>query len=111
MATRLSARSLALLSMLRKPCVTYACVRSANPEWRLGGHHSTVKWQNQFQNRGWTAEQIGEAIQSRKQFPAINKQNPANAATRYVHPQTGRSVVVDKITNEVLHVGGDGFQY
>jgi hypothetical protein len=36
---------------------------------------------------------------------------PANGATRYVNPTTGRSVVIDNVTQEVLHVGGDGFLY
>jgi hypothetical protein len=37
--------------------------------------------------------------------------NEGNTATRYVHPETGRSVVVDDETKEVIHVGGDGFKY
>jgi hypothetical protein len=78
--------------------------------------------------RGWTPQQITEAIQNGQQFPAVNNVNPGNAATRYVHPTTGRSVVVDNTTRyvhpttgrsvvvdnttqEVIHVGGDGFVY
>jgi hypothetical protein len=61
--------------------------------------------------RGWTNDQISEAIQRGAKFPATNLVNPTNAATRYVHPTTGRSVVVDDITGEVIHVGGDGFLY
>jgi hypothetical protein len=37
--------------------------------------------------------------------------NKGNAATRYVHPETGRSVVVDDETREVIHVGGAAFKY
>ena len=37
--------------------------------------------------------------------------NKSNSATRYVHPTTGKSVVVDDVTREVLHVGGPGFKY
>jgi hypothetical protein len=61
--------------------------------------------------RGWTSDQITEAIQSGSTFPATNHVNPSNAATRYVHPTTGRSVVVDDVTGEVIHVGGDGSVY
>lgn len=61
--------------------------------------------------RGWTPEQITEAIRNGQQFPAVNNVNPSNAATRYVHPTTKRSVVVDNVKNEVIHVGGDGFVY
>ena len=64
-----------------------------------------------MQQRGWTTNQITEAIHNGQQFPAVNTVNPANAATRYVHPTTGRSVVVDNVTGEVIHVGGDGFVY
>jgi hypothetical protein len=62
-------------------------------------------------SRGWTSDQITEAIASGDQFPATNLVNPGNPATRYVHPTTGRSVVVDNATAEVIHVGGDGFKY
>jgi hypothetical protein len=64
-----------------------------------------------MQQRGWTVAQIDEAIQNGQQFPASNLVNPANAATRYVHPTTGRSVVIDHVTWEVIHVGADGFVY
>jgi hypothetical protein len=61
--------------------------------------------------RGWTPQMISDAIQNGQQFPAVNNVNPGNAATRYVHATTGRSVVVDNVTAEVIHVGGDGFVY
>jgi hypothetical protein len=37
--------------------------------------------------------------------------NKGNVATTYVHPETGRSVVVEDETSEVIHVGGDAFKY
>jgi hypothetical protein len=61
--------------------------------------------------RGWTPDQITEAIQKGESFHAENLVNKGNTATRYVHPQTGRSVVLDNITREVLQVGGDGFLF
>ena len=79
--------------------------------WRLGAGRSPAKWASQMAKRGWTSEQITEAIESGAQHPAENRPNPGNPATRYVHPKTGRSVVVDDVTNEVIHVGGDGFKY
>ncbi len=60
--------------------------------------------------RGWTPEQIINAIRSGQQLPAINRAT-GNAAVRYICPKTGQSVVVDTVTNEVIHVGGPGFQY
>jgi predicted RNA binding protein YcfA (HicA-like mRNA interferase family) len=61
----------------------------------------------QMARRGWTEAQIVEALQTLG-IPARGKKGPA---TRYVHPRTGRSVVVDDATGEVFHVGGDGFEY
>lgn len=83
----------------------------SRPNWKLGSNHTAQQWQNKMQKRGWTPDQITEAIQNGKRFPAVNHISPANGATRYVHPATGRSVVVDNVTEEVIHVGGDGFVY
>lgn len=84
---------------------------SGRPSWRFGSNHSAQQWQNKMAQRGWTPQLISEAIQNGQQFPAVNHVNPGNAATRYVHPTTSRSVVVDNVTGEVIHVGGDGFVY
>lgn len=79
--------------------------------WRLGSGKSAEKWARQLERRGWTQGQITDALARGKSFSAPNRLNPANGATRYVHPETGRSVVVDNVTREVIHVGGDGFKY
>ncbi len=84
---------------------------SGQPNWRLGGNHSVGQWQHKMAQRRWTPQQITEAIQTGQQFPAANLVNPGNAAIRYVRPMTGRSVVLDDVTREVIHVGGDGFVY
>lgn len=34
-----------------------------------------------------------------------------NPATRFIHPKTGQSVVIDDVTGQVIHVGGPGFKY
>ena len=60
--------------------------------------------------RGWTPKQIDEAVKSGSRIDAINRYTGA-PATRYVNPTTGRSVVIDDATGEVVHVGGDGFRY
>jgi hypothetical protein len=57
--------------------------------------------------RGWTDEQIEEALRTTP-IPAKGKLGPAS---RYVHPTTGKSVVVDDATGEIFHVGGEGFKY
>jgi len=65
------------------------------------------KLRAQMARRGWTERQVVEALQT-PGIPAVGKRGPA---TRYVHPGTGRSVVVDNATGQVFHVGGDGFEY
>ena len=65
------------------------------------------KIKKQMKKRGWTEEQIREAMETE----GILAEGKNGSATRYVHPQTGRSVVVDNATKEVFHVGGDGFKY
>jgi hypothetical protein len=82
-----------------------------DPGWTLGKFKSAAKWAGQLAKRGWTSEQISEAISRGERFEAQNMVNKGNAATRYVHPGTGRSVIIDDVTKEVLHVGGDGFGY
>lgn len=81
------------------------------PTWKLGSNHSAAQWQNKMHRRGWTADQIDEAIQQGHRIAAVNNVNPSNGATRFIHPTTGRSVVLDNVTVEVIHVGGDGFVY
>jgi hypothetical protein len=81
------------------------------PSWTLGKNHSPKQWQDRMQKRGWTPAQITEPIQTGQRYSAPNLVNPGHSATRYVHLLTGRSVVVDDVSNEVIHVGGDDFLY
>lgn len=80
-------------------------------ELKFGKHKSSAKWENQMQKRGWTQKQITEDVKKGDSFQAKNMVNKGNPATRYVHPETGRSIVVDNTTNEILHIGGDGYEY
>jgi hypothetical protein len=70
-------------------------------------YSNEAKVRAQMRKRGWTEAQILEALQT-EPIPARGKKGPAS---RYVHPGTNRSVVVDDATGEVFHVGGDGFEY
>ena len=63
-------------------------------KWVYGAFKSETKWASQFSKRGWTPEQVTEAITNGKSFDAVNMINEANGDTRYVHPTTGQSVVV-----------------
>ena len=80
-------------------------------QWTYGTFKSNTKWANQLAQRGWTEKQITEAIIKGKSFDAVNMVNKTNGATRYVHPTTGQSIVVDNVTKELLHTGGAGFKY
>lgn len=64
----------------------------------------------QMAARGWTDAQISEAIETGRRHAALNRET-GGPASRYVHPETARSVVIDDATGEVTHVGGDGFVY
>ena len=79
--------------------------------WRLGANHTDRQWQNKMLRRGWTAEQIQEAIDLGQRFAAANNAHPGNGAARCVHPTTGRSLVLDDTTDEVIPLGGDGYVY
>lgn len=60
--------------------------------------------------RGWTEQQIQEAIDTGEFFPQ------QTGSIRYKHPKTGNSVVIDPQTGQVFHVGskradGNEFDY
>jgi hypothetical protein len=57
--------------------------------------------------RGWTEQELREALAT-PPLPSTGKQGPA---LRYVHPTSGKSVVVDQTTGEIFHVGGEGYKY
>ena len=65
---------------------------------------SQKRSENQLESRDWTPEQITNTIKKGEKFPAPNKVNPENTATRYQMPGTNRFVVVDDATKEVLQV-------
>jgi len=69
-----------------------------------------AKLLRQMVQRGWTDAQIREALASGERHAALNVET-GGTATRYIHPSTGRSVVIDDASGEVIHVGGDGFIY
>ncbi|MBL8549885.1 MAG: hypothetical protein JNJ73_07850 [Hyphomonadaceae bacterium] len=68
------------------------------------------KLERQMAARGWTYAQIDEAKAAGQTFPVANNET-GEPATRYIHPDTGRSVIIDDEAGEILHVGGDGFVY
>ncbi|MCP4308387.1 MAG: hypothetical protein GY788_26605 [bacterium] len=72
----------------------------------------STKIQGNMTSRGWTPGLVDEAVLNGRPYLEVNKLGGANTpATRYVHPTTGQSVVIDNATGQVIHVGGPGFGY
>ena len=63
----------------------------------------------QMAQRGWSGATSAAVLEGERR-PARNRET-GRLATRYIHPATRRSVVIDDETGEVIHVGGDGFLY
>lgn len=100
-----------LQSSEKKPAATPATAGQTPDDVVRGfaGRKFWQKWQNQMKKRGCTADDIEESIANGQKFPAENKVNPGNTATRYVNPRTSRSVVIENETGKVIQLGGDGF--
>lgn len=62
-------------------------------------------------DRLWTKEQILEAYEQGSATTAVDKTSNFSSATRYIHPETGKSVIVNNDTGRVVHVGGAGYRY
>jgi Colicin E5 ribonuclease domain len=77
-------------------------------DWRLGDHKSYQKWTNRLEAGNWTAEKIDDTIKHGRAVPAPNKINQQNTATCYIDRQTGRFVVKDDVTKEILQVSRPG---
>jgi RHS repeat-associated protein len=89
----------------------YTALVVTSPVWRLGANHSATQWANRMAKGAWTKARISEALARGRFFPAPNRINPANGATRYINPTTGQSVVRDNVTTEIIHLGGRGYRY
>jgi RHS repeat-associated protein len=65
-----------------------------------------------MERRGWTKEMIEEAFRAGPVEARIDKTvSPFGNATRYVHPGTGQSVVINDVTGNVIQVGAPGFRF
>jgi Colicin E5 ribonuclease domain len=62
---------------------------------------------------GWTKESIVDTIQQAQEsgdVHAVTNKMTGGAATEYVSPSTGRFVVVDNATKQVIQVSDSGFK-
>jgi Colicin E5 ribonuclease domain len=81
------------------------------PDWKFGAHKSEQKWQNRLKQREWTNEEITDTIKNGEKFPADNNVNTGNTAIRYKNPKTGKSVIRDEVTKEILQISEEGFKW
>lgn len=64
-----------------------------------------------MQKRGWTVAEIQEAYGKGNAYSAVDETANGSAATRFVHPTSGKSVVINNATGKIIHVGGKNFLY
>lgn len=67
----------------------------------------------QMLSRGWTQQAVIDTIKEAQEagtvYPAVNKAT-GGAATEYVSQSTGKFVVVDNSTKQIIQVSGPGFR-
>ena len=83
---------------------------SEQPHSTPSGFTYGRKIQRQMSRRGFTPDQIDEAVAAGDRVSAVNRAT-GGPATRYINPSTGQSVIIDDTTHEVIHVGGPGFEF
>jgi RHS repeat-associated protein len=103
--------AMATIFLTKQPAKTTTGAADDAAKWIWGQNKGVAKSIRQMDQRGWNPQQVTEAIKGGQQFPAQNLVNKGNDAIRYVHPQTGQSVVQDTVTKEIIHFGGPGFKY
>lgn len=81
-------------------------IPTSRKDWNFG--YLTL---DHMKKRGWVLEQIQEAITTGRQLPANNHIHKDNGAIRYIHPQTGKSIIIDMVTRELIHIGKKDFLY
>ncbi len=79
-------------------------------EWSFGTYKSKERWGNQMKERKWTEQEITDRIKTGKADPAPNYINKGNTATRYTDSQSGKFVVRDDVTKEILQIGGEKYE-
>ncbi len=78
-------------------------------EWSFGTYKSKERWGNQMKERKWTEQEITDTIKTGKADPAPNYINKGNTATRYTDSQSGKFVVRDDVTKEIIQIGDKDF--
>lgn len=80
-------------------------------QWVLGKHKSALKWKNRVEAGKWTAKEITDTIRYGERSKAVNKVNKGNRAVQYTDRETGKYVVRDEVTKEILQVSRPGYLF
>lgn len=76
--------------------------------------NSTWKnWANYMSNRGWSFGDIQKTLLNGKWSPhsGNNYLNPGNSMSKVTNINTGRSLIIDNVTKDIIHLGKPGFVY
>lgn len=75
-----------------------------NPSWK--------NWDSYMKKRKRTEETIRDTIEDGKRHShsGDNYLNPGNSMKR-IESQSGKSLVIDDVTKEIIMLGGEGFKY
>jgi RHS repeat-associated protein len=76
-----------------------------NPNWK--------NWGQYMAKRGWTVEEINQTISTgvRATHTDVNYLNAGNPMSIITNPQTGKSLIIDNVTKEIIMLGQKGFKY
>ena len=70
-------------------------------------------WGNYMSKRGWSGKDIQQTLLKGKWGPysGTNYLNPGNSMSIVTNPITGKSLIIDNITKEIIQLGGTGFKF
>jgi hypothetical protein len=76
-----------------------------NSAWKI--------WGKYMAKRGWTYTEIEKTLLHGKWSPISgnNYLNPGNSMSIVTSPSTGKSLIIDNVTKEVIHLGEKGYVY
>jgi hypothetical protein len=70
-------------------------------------------WSNYMNKRGWNFDDIQQTLLKGKWNPhsGTNYINYGNSMSIVTNPKTGKSLIIDNITKEIIHLGEKGYVY
>ena len=70
-------------------------------------------WGKYMGNKGWTPDEIQQTLIKGKWKPHLgtNHMNPGNPMRLVTNPYTGKSLIIDNVTREIIQLGRKGYRY